>query len=165
MKKNNKINNLAHLEQFINEFSGIISAFESGIENVMNIISGSFDLTRGDAEDITRLFKDSRSEVETIFSIFSGIVGIFSGGGGLIESLLGFLPGGEFLSTILGGSVHEPGSGALNLYQPVNSHTENFYPAPVNNIPAPVVIVNTQLEKAGMYRVYREGKMISEARP
>ncbi|HJY64456.1 MAG TPA: hypothetical protein VJ455_09900 [Ignavibacteria bacterium] len=166
MTKGRKINKSNNIQQFIKEFSGLISAFESGIESVMDIISLSFDGTRKDAEDISLLFKSSRGEAELIFSIFSGIAGIFSGGGlGLLESLFSFLPGGNLLSTLFGGSINLPGGESVYSHSQIINNNENIYPAPVNNNPAPVVIVNTQLEKAGMYRVYREGKMISESRP
>jgi hypothetical protein len=163
-----KINKNSSISGFITEFTGIISAFENGIEVVMEIISGSFDATRKESEDITLLFKSARSEAEAIFSIFSGIAGIFSGGGGFIEGLLGLLPGGEIFGSFFGSMPdNHPGveltPALLNFSSPLAEGS--IYPAAVNTNPAPVVIVNTQLEKAGMYKIYREGKIISESRP
>ena len=161
MKKTDKNNSISG---FITEFTGIISAFESGIEGVMEIISGSFSAARKDSEDITQLFKNSRSEAEAIFSLFSGIAGIFTGGGGILEGLLGLIPGGEIFGSLFGSLPHNPAGGELFNF-PVPASEGSIYPPPMNTNPAPVVIVNTQLEKAGMYRVYREGKIISESRP
>ena len=158
MKKFNKQNGTNNFEQFVKEFGGILSAFQTGIDGVMDVIMGSFENTKKESAEITALFTQSRSEAEVIFSIFSGIAGIFSGGGGgIISAIFGLIPGGEFISSIFGNS--------LASLQGNSGANQSMYPSIPNHIPATTVIVNTQLEKAGMYRVYREGKIISESRP
>lgn len=154
MKKTKQNTESVYTNQIMKEFGEIISSLKSGLEGVMETITGSFESTRKESEEITALFADSRSEAEMIFSIFSGIASLFSGGGGIIDSFLGFLPGGDLISTLLGGSApHLPAA-----------HS-NMYPPAANYPSATTVIVNTQLERAGLYRVYREGKLISELRP
>jgi hypothetical protein len=82
---------------------------------------------------------------------------MLSGGVDLLDELLVFFPAGDFVNNLLGGSFSQlPGGSAV--------HT-GIYPEVTNHFSTPTVIVNTQLEKAGMYRVYREGKLISESRP
>ena len=158
MKKNNKTGEPKNFEQFFKEFGNIISDFQNGVEGVMEIITGSFENTRKESAEITSLFTQAKSEAEIIFSIFSGIAGIFSGnGGGILSALFGLIPGGGLFSTLFGDS--------LSPLQGITGPGNLMYPALSNHVPAPVVIVNTQLEKAGMYRVYREGKIISEMRP
>jgi hypothetical protein len=136
----------------LRELGTVMEIFQSGIEGTMDVITGSFDDTKRRSEEISSLFKDARSEAELIFTIFNSIASVFAGrdAAGIFETLLGFIPGGELLSSFIGSSP-SPG-GSMYSQQPGGN-------------PAPVVIVNTQLERAGMYRVYREGKLISEMRP
>ena len=149
--KKNKINT-GSKDALSKDLGAVMNAFETGIESLMDTITGSFEVTKQDSEAITSLFKSSRAEAEAIFSVFSSIVKLFGGssGGGLFDALLGFIPGGELIGSIFAGS--QSGSGAM-------------YPQSSGSNPAPVVIVNTQLEKAGIYRIYREGKIMSEMRP
>ena len=73
MKSKNKNTETKNLEQFIKEFSGIISAFQSGVEGVMELITGSFENTKKESYEITSLFTQARGEAEAIFSVFSAI--------------------------------------------------------------------------------------------
>jgi hypothetical protein len=150
-KKNNFSGNI-NLNEFVNQFSQFINGFE----DVMGFIVESSHSSRKDAREIAALFTQTRSEAESIFSLFSAIAGMFSRGGNIFESLFGLLPGGGLLSALLGGSL-APAIPNAALHAGL-AHTQV-------QIPAPTVVVNTQLEKAGMYKVYREGKLVAETRP
>jgi len=145
---------LKSINEFIEGFQEIISAFSEGAEAVMTIVTGSFDRTEKRSEEISELFGMAKSEAEAIFSIFSGIASIFlGGGGGILDSILGLIPGGGLINSIIGQGLSPSG---LPLGQPNGSGN---FPAARPENQSINIHVHTQLEKPDAVKL---GKMISE---
>jgi hypothetical protein len=154
-KKNNNLIDIKNIKDFTDGFERMLSVFSGSAESILKIITGSFDNTRKRSEEITSLFAQTRSEAESIFSIFSGIISIFSGsgGGGILSSLLGLIPGGGLITSILG-----------------SSHAHSGIAPQVNvNIPQSGTNLGTiyvpALPKEGYYKIHKLGKEQAELRP
>jgi len=157
MNKNHK-NNLVDfksIKEFTDGFERMLEVFSSGTESILKIITGSFENTKKRSEEITSLFAMTRSEAESIFSIFSDIVSIFSGsgGGGILSSLIGLIPGGGLITTLFGSAISPSGLAPqvnVNIPQTSTNLGTIYVPA---------------LPKEGYYRIHKLGKEQAELRP
>jgi len=153
-----KINNSASIDgikEFIDGFNEILSIFQSGTETVMNIVTGSFEKTGKHSEAVSALFGLTKTEAEEIFSIFTGIASIFTGGngGGILGSLFDLLPGGGLLTAIFGSALSPTG------LQPVGNLQHESSNSQIGTIYVPA------LPKEGYYQIHKTGKELAELRP
>ena len=149
--RSNTTDDLNSINEFIDGFHEIISAFRGTAEAVMTIVTGSFDRTGKRSEEISELFSMAKTEAEAIFSIFAGIASIFLGsGGGILESIIGLIPGGGIITSIIGQGLSPSGLPLGMQNSAGNSGPGN---QPIN------IHVHTQLEKPDAVKL---GKMISE---
>lgn len=138
-KMNEQLQELS--KQMLDNFNGMLGSTQNMLQNLGLMESG-----------FGRIVQAIMQIVNTIqggFNLFDSIIG-------LVGSVAGFIAGGP-AGAAIGSALRAGGSAGVN-HTPVNG----FYRA----VPQPKVdvVVNTQIEKTGMYKVYMNGKQIADKR-